>query len=111
MVLFAILPLIWLQIGWIRRFFTIPLSRGNMSKSSSGKKWTALSLFLAGWPIFYTGWAPPDFNGVKIAMYRRGVCLPAATGNVPGLRRDSMEIDSLKSKLLNLRRLCRNEMR
>ena len=81
-----------------------------MSKSSSGEKWTALSVFLAGWLIFYTGWAPPDFNDVKIAMYRRGVCLPAATGNVPGLRRHSMKIGILKSKLLNLRRICGNEL-
>ena len=38
----------------------------------SGKKWTALNLCIAGGPIFYTGWAPPDFNAVRIAMYRCG---------------------------------------
>ena len=36
--------------------------------------------------------------------------LPAATGNVPGLRRDFMKICSLKSKLRNLRRICGNEV-
>ena len=69
---FAILLIIWLQIGWKHGFFTIPLSPGKVSKSNSGKKWTALSLCLAGGPIFYTGWAPPDFNAGIIAMYRSG---------------------------------------
>ena len=93
---YAILPLIWLQIGWIRRFFPIPLSRGNMSKSSSEKKWTALTLFLAGFPSFYTGWAPPDFNAVKIAMYRRGVCpcegLRECFQLLPRMSQDCIEI-------------------
>ena len=61
-VFLAILQIIWFQIGWKRGFFAIPLSPGKVTKSSSGKKWAALSLCLAGGPIFYTGWAPPGFQ-------------------------------------------------
>ena len=77
--MFAILQLIWLQIGWVPGFFTIPLSHGKVIKSSSGKKWTALSLCLAGGPIFYTGWAPPDLNVLIISMYRCGRSVVAKT--------------------------------
>ena len=47
---------------------------------------------------FYTGWAPPDFNGVKIAMYRRGVCrcegLRGYFQLQPGMFQDCVEIQS-----------------
>ena len=66
------------------------------SKSNSGKQMIALNLCLAGGPIFYTGWAPPDFNVDKIAMYRRGVCpcegLRECFELQPGMFQDCVEI-------------------